>query len=174
LRRFLELSGDGRGCGIAFAHAIGTGDPMKTNHMTPFAALLALCVAAPAFAQTQTQTQTPAPTSAQPQTPTQTQPPTTAQPQAPTQTQPATTAQPMTPQPATQVSTPTPVGTTGTSPVADKDHGTEILLLDRVQKVLDKAADDAKGSAVTIDRGLLDELRAEVTQVKTSLQAQKP
>jgi hypothetical protein len=161
---------------------------MKTNRMTPFAALLALCVAAPAFAQTQTQTQTPAPTSAQPQTTTQTQPATTAQPQTPTQTQrpttaqpmapaqaqPATTAQPMTPQLTTQGSTPTPVGTTGTSPVADRDHGTEILLLDRAQKVLDKAADDAKGGAVTIDRGLLDEVRAEVTQVKTSLQSQKP
>jgi hypothetical protein len=157
---------------------------MKTNRLTPFAALLALCVAAPVFARTQTQAQTPAPTSAQPQAPAQTQPPTTAQPQTPAQTQPTTTAQPMPPvqpQPATtaqpmtpQPATPMPVGTTGTSPVVDKDHGTEILLLDRVQKVLDKAADDAKGSAVTIDRGLLDELRAEVTQVKTSLQGQKP
>ena len=32
----------------------------------------------------------------------------------------------------------------------------------------------AKGGQVTIDRGLLDELRAEVTQVKASLQGQKP
>lgn len=82
----------------------------------------------------------------------------------------------MTPvQPTAQGSTPPmAVGTTGTSSVADTEHGTEILLLDRVQKVLDKAAADAKGGQVTIDRGLLDELRAEVTQVKTSLQGRKP
>jgi outer membrane biosynthesis protein TonB len=165
---------------------------MKTNRVTPFAALLAFCVAAPTFAQpqpqpqtqTQTQTQTPAQsqTPAQPQPPAQAQPATTAQPTPPAQPQPATTAQPMTPAqptpqgstPPTPGSTPTPVGTTGTSSVADTAHGTEILLLDRVQKVLDKAIEDAKGGQITIDRGLLDEMRAEVTQVRTALQGPKP
>jgi hypothetical protein len=147
---------------------------MKTNRMTPFAALLAFCVAAPAFAQPPTQTQPPAPTTAQPTPPTQTQP-TTAQPMPPTQTQPATAPQPTTSaQPTPRGSMPTPVGTTGTSSVADTDNGTEILLLDRVQKVLDKAANDAKGAQVNIERGLLDEMRAEVAQVKTSLQGRKP
>lgn len=57
--------------------------------------------------------------------------------------------------------------------VADTAYGTEILLLDGVQRVLDKAAGNAKGGQATIDRGLLDELGAEVTQVKASLQGQK-
>jgi hypothetical protein len=55
------------------------------------------------------------------------------------------------------------------------DHSAEIALLDRIQRVLDNAVGDqgAKGPTVSIDRGLLDELRAEVTQVKMDLQGQK-
>jgi hypothetical protein len=65
-----------------------------------------------------------------------------------------------------------PAGNTGTTSIADSQHGTSILLLDRVQKILDKAV-DGKGAEVTIDRGLLDEVRAELAQVKASLQAEK-
>ena len=55
------------------------------------------------------------------------------------------------------------------------DHTSEIALLDRIQKVLDTARDEqrANGSTVNIDRGLVDELRAEVTQVRMSLQGGK-
>jgi hypothetical protein len=64
-----------------------------------------------------------------------------------------------------------PAGTTQT-PIADSDRGTAIQLLDRIQRVLDKAV-AGKSEEVSIDRGLLDEIRAEVTQVKLTLQAQK-
>jgi len=55
------------------------------------------------------------------------------------------------------------------------DHTSEIALLDRIQKVLDTAVDEqhAKGPTVSIDRGLVDELRAEVTQVRMSLQGER-
>lgn len=58
---------------------------------------------------------------------------------------------------------------------AQPDHSTAISLLDRIQKVLDTALDEqrTKGDTVAIDRGLLDEIRAEVTQVRMSLQGDK-
>ncbi len=61
------------------------------------------------------------------------------------------------------------------SPATDTDHGTAIVLLDRIQKVLDGAVDDhkSKDGAIAIDRGLIDEIRAEVTQVKMTLQGEK-
>jgi hypothetical protein len=129
------------------------------------------------------------------QTPAQTpvQPPTTAT--APAPTTPAT-PQTQTPAPATPSVTPaqTPGTTpaTGTSqmpsstaspqtgasggltpaPLVDSPHGTAIALLDRVQKVLDKAV-DGKGDQVTLERGMVDEMRAELTQIKLTLQAEK-
>lgn len=57
-----------------------------------------------------------------------------------------------------------------TTSVAETAYGTEILLLERIQKVLDEAADGQTGS-VKMDRGTLDELRAEVTQVRLALKA---
>jgi len=54
------------------------------------------------------------------------------------------------------------------SPVSDSDRSTAVQLLDRIQQVLDKAAEGKTGD-VTIDRGLLDEIRAEVTQVKLTM-----
>ena len=54
--------------------------------------------------------------------------------------------------------------------VADTEYGTEILLLERIQKVLDDAADGQTGT-VKMERGMLDELRSEVTQVRLSLKA---
>jgi hypothetical protein len=59
-----------------------------------------------------------------------------------------------------------------TAPIGDSDRGAALLLLDRVQKVLDKAADE-QTEKVSIDRGLVDEMRAEITHVKMTLQRQK-
>jgi len=63
-----------------------------------------------------------------------------------------------------------PAGTN--PPIADSDRSTAVLLLDRIQRVLDGAV-DGKSEEVRIDRSLLDELRAEVTQVKMTLKTQK-
>jgi hypothetical protein len=61
----------------------------------------------------------------------------------------------------------------GTTPLlSESPHGTAILLLDRIQQVLDKAV-DGKSEQVSLDRGLLDEVRAEITQVKLTLQSEK-
>jgi hypothetical protein len=57
------------------------------------------------------------------------------------------------------------------TPLGDSEHGAAILLLDRVQKLLDKAADE-QTEKVSMDRGLIDEMRAEITQVKMTLQRQ--
>jgi hypothetical protein len=108
--------------------------------------------------------------------------PTTAPPQPPptSPTQTPTVAQPQPPaagpQPS-QMPTAVPTGQTAPAatkpPIADSDRSTAVLLLDRIQRVLDGAV-DGKSEQISIDRSLLDELRAEVTQVKMTLQAQKP
>jgi hypothetical protein len=74
----------------------------------------------------------------------------------------------MTSQPGTGSLTP---GTSTTS-LANSDVGMAALLIDRALSVLDKAANSKTGD-VTIDRGLLDEVRAELNQVKVTLQGQK-
>ena len=61
---------------------------------------------------------------------------------------------------------------TGTPSLANSELGTAALLIDRALAVLDKAANSKTGD-VTIDRGLLDEVRAELSQVKVTLQAEK-
>jgi hypothetical protein len=75
-----------------------------------------------------------------------------------------------------QTQTPPPqTGASGGStstPLVDSPHGTAIALLDRVQKILDTAV-DGKGDQVTLERGMVDEMRAELTQVKLTLQAEK-
>jgi hypothetical protein len=78
-----------------------------------------------------------------------------------------TQAQPQAPSPVPATATQQPPPTTS---VADTEYGTEILLLERIQKVLDEAADGQTGS-VKMERGMLDELRAEVTQVRLALKA---
>jgi len=105
---------------------------------------------------------------------------TQAQPQAPlpapastASEQPATSptaGAPRVPAPDASVpATPSPQQSPTTS-VADTEYGTEILLLERIQKVLDDAADGQTGT-VKMDRGILDELRSEVTQVRLALKA---
>ena len=155
----------------------------------PAAVIVLVCSATPLMAQTQSAApaQTPAPT----QTPGVQTPaaPTVQAPTASTPTVPAPTAQ----TPAVmQTQTPTGVPAAGSPqtpatgsavpmtsatqppspPVADNDHGTAIVLLDRIQKLLDDAV--AKGGPITLERGLVDEMRAEVTQVKMSLQGERP
>ena len=97
-----------------------------------------------------------------------------AQPQAPVPTPtPAVTPTPASPTPAAVPAVQTPPAAAPAS--VPPDLTSEIALLDRIQKVLDTAVDEqrAKGPTVSLDRGLVDELRAEVTQVRMDLQGQK-
>ena len=98
--------------------------------------------------------------------------------QVPAQTS-STSEQPATPPIAGAPTIPAPDATVRPSPtqqpppttsVADTEYGTEILLLERILKVLDEATDGQTGP-VKMDRGMLDELRAEVTQVRLALKA---
>jgi hypothetical protein len=79
------------------------------------------------------------------------------------QTPPSVTANPSVMQPPmTQSST----------PVVDTDLGTALALLDRIQRILADATKDEMGK-VSIDRGAIDEIRAEVTQIKTILDTRR-
>jgi hypothetical protein len=102
---------------------------------------------------------------AQPQTPpSQTQP----------QPSPPATVPPQPVQPTTSTSPDaSATGAPPTKSVADTEHGTALILLEHIQKVLDEAADRKTGD-VTIERGMLDTIRAELTQVRRSLQPPKP
>jgi len=53
------------------------------------------------------------------------------------------------------------------------DVTTSLALLDRMQRVLDDAVKNEMGK-VSLDRPAVDELRAEVTQIRTQLQPVKP
>jgi hypothetical protein len=135
---------------------------MTKNIVISTGVVAAFCLTAPLSAQTQTPAQPPTQTQTQTQAPAQSP----ATPAPPTQ-MPAT----VTPVPASQ---PQPVGTTGTTSISDTEQGTAILLLDRVQKLLDEAADGKnKDGNITLDRGVLDELRAELSQARASLKAAK-
>jgi hypothetical protein len=109
------------------------------------------------------------------QTPTP-QPPAAQTPAVPPATVPAPAGQP----PAVQPPAPPMVVS------ADIDHGTAIMLLDRVATVLDDAVNrkasksDAVGTSgsdngpvrVVIDRAALDEIRAEIVQVRSLLKSE--
>ena len=131
------------------------------------AAVVAACSATPLLAQTQpappaqpppavTQPTPMIPPEAQPQTPALAQPPAGAPVSASPQMPPA--------MPAAQSPTLAPP-----SPVSDSERGTAVLLLERIQQVLDKAVAGKSEEEVTLDRGLVDEIRAEVAQVKQTL-----
>ena len=129
---------------------------------TPFAAaaLLAAVTLAPVAAQ-----RPPSSSLTQPQPPTQPQ----------QQTAQLATQQPGAPQPATQ-----PVGTTGqwiptpsAVPCTPGDVSTALPLLDRVQRLLDAAIKDGLGK-VELDRGTVDEMRAEIAQIRAAIQPVKP
>ena len=82
----------------------------------------------------------------------------------------------------------TPAGQATGAPGAttDTDHGTVLMLLDRIAKVLDDAVNrkasksDIVGTSgsddvplkVVIDRAALDEMRAEITQIRLLLQSE--
>jgi hypothetical protein len=57
-------------------------------------------------------------------------------------------------------------------PIAESDSGTAILLIDRMQRVLDKAI-EGMHDEVTLEHGIVDEMRAELAQVKLTLQRGK-
>jgi hypothetical protein len=131
------------------------------------AAVIAACSATPLLAQTQpavpaqsppavTQPTPMIPPEAQPQTPALAQPPAGAPVSASPQMPPA--------MPAAQSPTLAPQ-----SPVSDSERGTAVLLLERIQQVLDKAVAGKSEEEVTLDRGLIDEIRAEVAQVKLTM-----
>lgn len=131
------------------------------------AAVVAACSATPLLAQTQpavpaqsppavTQPTPMIPPEAQPQTPALAQPPAGAPVSASPQMPPA--------MPAAQSPTLAPQ-----SPVSDSERGTAVLLLERIQQVLDKAVAGKSEEEVTLDRGLIDEIRAEVAQVKLTM-----
>ena len=126
-----------------------------------------LCLAAPVVAQTQPAPVPPPAPTQQPATPTLAQPQTTPPAQLPGQS-----TVPGAPQvsPAMPGQTP-PAG--ATSPLSESQLGSAVILLDRILQVLDKAV-DGKSDQVSLDRGLLDEVRAEVTQVKRTLQGERP
>jgi hypothetical protein len=107
-------------------------------------------------------------TQAQPQAPSQVPAPTSTASGQPAM--PPTAATPSVPAPDVNVPATATQQQPPTTSVADTEYGTEILLLERIQKVLDDAADGQTG-AVKMDRGMLDELRAEVAQVRLALKA---
>jgi len=124
-----------------------------------------------------------------PQQPTQV-PPTIAVPKTPPAPQPALTRPP-----AEQLPAPTPTPTTPdaaapTVPRADPDRKTALMLLDRIESLIDDALQEKSGKSdkssskavgtsgslaekagkVKVDRAALDEIRAEIAQIKLMLQ----
>jgi len=59
------------------------------------------------------------------------------------------------------------------NPACAADIGTALPLLDRVQRLLDEAIKDNLGK-VSLDRGNLDEMRAEIAQVRAAIAPPKP
>jgi len=109
------------------------------------ATLIAAIQFAPVSAQQQGQPGIPSP------------PPATAQPQA----------QPPQPEPGTQPST---AGQAPAyAPCTPADVSTALPLLDRVQRILDEAIKNELGK-VSLDRGQIDEMRAEIAQIRAAIQ----
>ena len=122
------------------------------------------------------------PTQQTPQQPAQV-PPTVAAPNTPPAPQPPATRPPAEHMPAPTPTPPTPSSAVVASP--SPDNATALALLDRIQKIIDDTLagkpfvkGDAVGTSgsledkagkVTIDRAALDELRAEVSMLKTML-----
>ena len=130
------------------------------------------------------------------QTPTQqpTQlPPTVAAPRTPPAPQPAVSRPPAEQQPAPTPTPTTPDAAVPTVPRADPDRKTALMLLDRIGSLIDEALEGTSGKSgksdkssskavgtsgslvekagkVTVDRAALDEIRAEVAQIKLMLQ----
>ena len=138
------------------------------------AAVVAACSAAPLLAQAQPAAPAQQPSTAPaappspPQTPGVVQPPLPLA--APPQPPPGA---PVSASPQMPPAMPAAQAPTLASPVSDSERGTAVLLLERIQQVLDKAVAGKSDEEVTLDRGLLDEIRAEVAQVKQTLARSK-
>jgi len=88
-------------------------------------------------------------------------------PTAPAATAPATT----TPRTVTpQVATPPSAKPPSATPKAETEFGTALALIDRMQRVLDGATKDELGK-VSIGRADIDEMRSELAQIRTILDA---
>jgi hypothetical protein len=104
--------------------------------------------------------------------PTSAETPFSAPPIAPTGAAPLTPSPVAPSMPSTPAASAAPAAVPGTSPVVDRDMGTSIALLDRIQRILDDATKNPMGK-VSIDRPAIDEIRADVAQIKTTLQARQ-
>jgi hypothetical protein len=62
-------------------------------------------------------------------------------------------------------------GSSGSSPQVDAPFGTEVAMLDRMQRILDDAIKEP--GKISLDRASIDELRAEIAQIRTVLQARQ-
>ncbi len=135
------------------------------------------------------------PTQQIPQQPTQL-PPTVAAPRTPPAPQPAVSRPPAEQQPAPTPTPTTPDAAAPTVRQADPDRKTALMLLDRIGSLIDEALEGTSGTSgtsgksdkssskavgtsgrlvekagkVTVDRAALDEIRAEVAQIKLMLQ----
>ncbi|OLD13960.1 MAG: hypothetical protein AUJ01_14665 [Acidobacteria bacterium 13_1_40CM_3_65_5] len=135
------------------------------------------------------------PTQQIPQQPTQL-PPTVAAPRMPPAPQPAVSRPPAEQQPAPTPTPTTPDAAAPTVRQADPDRKTALMLLDRIGSLIDEALEGTSGTSgtsgksdkssskavgtsgrlvekagkVTVDRAALDEIRAEVAQIKLMLQ----
>lgn len=132
------------------------------------ATVILMCSAPHVLGQTQTIVPSPSPASSQPAASI----PVGGPPQSPAVTQPPAPATAPASPPPTNPGVQVPGSGTASGPIADSDHGTSILLLERILKLLDQAV-DGKGNQVSLDRAAVDEMRAEITQVKLTLQAEK-
>jgi cytoskeletal protein RodZ len=120
--------------------------------------------------------------------PTQT-PPTVAAPKTPPAPQPPVSRPPAEQQPApTPTPTETPVNPSTSLPSIDPDRKTALVLLDRIDKLIEEALQDQSGKKsksgavgtsgsleekagkVIVDRATLDEILAHVAQIKMMLQ----
>ena len=132
------------------------------------------------------------PTQQPPPQPTQL-PPTVASPRTAPAPQPAVTRPPAEQQPAPTPTPTTPNAAARTVPQADPDRKTALMLLDRIESLVDEALEGPsvksgksdkssskpvgtggslveKAGKVMVDRAALDEIRAEVAQIRLMLQ----
>lgn len=66
---------------------------------------------------------------------------------------------------------PTPTRQTPTAQVTDENRTMMLMLLDRIQKVTaDQMNTESKSGKLTVDRTKLDEILADIGQIKTMLQ----
>jgi hypothetical protein len=137
------------------------------------AAVVAACSATPLLAQTQPAAPAQPPSTAPAAPPSPPQTPGVVQPPLPLAAPQSPAGAPVSASPQIPPAMPAAQAPTLSPPVSDSERGTAVLLLERIQQVLDKAVAGKSDEEVTLDRGLLDEIRAEVAQVKQTLARSK-